>query len=259
MTVINGYLRSGIPVVLTIYGSDFGHAVVAVGYKEDGTLLTPRNISGTRVVIRNLGYEQVYVHDDRLGPYARATLVPGPGIGLMETPLPVPGLRPPTAPLQIQLTAPGGGTTNLAVGAALVPLYPKVRTSIDQIMNYSFGLLPYMAALTSTSGKALGLELSFERCGTYQGYLYDTGLEPTALIEFQKKIALSRYVAVSRWYLDDAPLVDYVWDTTDNVRSETLYDESLLALVVYNDAYRANIDDLATNHLVPRTQPLPIL
>ena len=80
MMQLHAYLRSGIPVILGIETGGEGHAVTAVGFRHDARLKDSVDIPvGDRSVslrLRNLTYRQIYVHDDRLGPYARATLQP---------------------------------------------------------------------------------------------------------------------------------------------------------------------------------------
>ena len=62
----------------------------------------------------------------------------------------------------------------------------------------------------------LNAELFFMHGGRYQSQLLSLGLEdPTRVEQFVSGVALSRYVGIIRFQLDDAVLVDIVCDTTD--------------------------------------------
>ncbi len=70
MASLHTYLLSGIPVVLALRPGGGGHAVTAVGFQMSEASI-PR--SRATVPVRSAGLtKKLYVHDDRLGPYARA-------------------------------------------------------------------------------------------------------------------------------------------------------------------------------------------
>ena len=62
----------------------------------------------------------------------------------------------------------------------------------------------------------MNVEVFFAHGGRYQRRLLSSGLEDPARVErFLSGTALSRYVGVVRFQLDDGALVDIVCDTTD--------------------------------------------
>jgi hypothetical protein len=218
--VVHAYLRSGIPVIV---GTD-NHAITAVGFRPAGVVIGAlTTLPSLRT--HNLEYDQFYVHDDRLGPYARARWL---GPTLRTDP-----------PLRIEIDLPGGVHEVSPVSVGIIALYPKLRTSAEELVE-AFGVFEPVVKLaqqlTGRSSEQLGIELFFEKAGEYQSSLYGAGLDPTRLAAFQRSAALSRYVGVARWTLEGKPFVDTVWDTRDRIRSSTVWHEPVLALVSYDTA-----------------------
>jgi hypothetical protein len=76
LLAVQCHLRSGIPVVLQVKApDDDGHAVVCVGFRtsdEEEPISDLVYKTHQQLSLRAAGMSRVYVHDDRLGPYARA-------------------------------------------------------------------------------------------------------------------------------------------------------------------------------------------
>lgn len=227
-TFLHSYVRSRIPVILAIQNSLGGHAVTVVGYRQSPSPSIPLN--GESLARRNLGFDQIYIHDDRLGPYARAKLKKIKSKTRQE--------------LELSITLPSGQTEISRVLQAVAPLYPKLRGSANELYQAAHQFFPVIQKLTKKPNEELGLEFFFERSGTYLRSLFDLGVQSARLIPFLKSIALSRYVGVVRWYLDDIPIVDMVWDTTDTLREESKWDEHLLATIALDSRFTSEIDSL---------------
>ena len=73
VAALHTYLLSGIPVVLALRGGGIGHAVTAVGFQMSDSEHQALQAS---VPVTSAGMTKLYVHDDRLGPYARARIEP---------------------------------------------------------------------------------------------------------------------------------------------------------------------------------------
>jgi hypothetical protein len=241
------YLRSGIPVVLTTRpdGGE-GHAVAVVGYKAQPSLpelkLVPgkgrRQTGAVRVLAHNLAFTRLYVHDDRIGPYARAALVEEAGSQRVLFQIVFPDERIETEP----------------VDSILAPLYAKVRLPGHDLWGCASALYAAMAARfesllavrkrAKTRAKRLfGLEIFYERSGDYLSGLFGKVVKER-LARFVRTAALSRYVAVLRWYHPDgAPLVDLVLDTTDILREDPV--ERLAAIVALSEDAVPDVEALA--------------
>jgi len=227
--VVHAYLRSGIPVII---GTD-NHAITAVGYRPAGMVIGALT-SLPSLRVHNLEYDQLYVHDDRLGPYARARWLS-------------PTLRT-DPPLRIEIDFPGGAPEVSPVRVGIIALYPKLRTSVEELVEALGVFEPVVELAQTLAGRRsaqLGIELFFEKAGEYQASLYGAGLDPARLASFQRSAALSRYVGVARWTLDGKPFVDTVWDTTDRIRSSTVGHEPVLGLVSYDTAATPLLDMVA--------------
>jgi hypothetical protein len=239
--LLNIYLKSGIPVVLTTRpDSGPGHAVAVVGFKADTVVPTYELIPGSpggeapvNVLARNLAFGRIYVHDDRIGPYARARLIAEPNSGqvLFET------------------AFHDGTTETEPVDAALAPLYAKVRFPAGDLLESAGGLHEAVSSTFGALTGQFGLELFYERSGTYLASLFGK-IPHNRLAPFLRGAALSRYLGVLRWYSDDGRLlVDLVVDTTDILRDDPA--ERLLAIVAYDPNAFSGAAGLAAGYGVP--------
>jgi len=229
------YLRSQIPVVLALRLEDgSGHAVTTTGIKDcnDDFLWTEElgadgEPSDLVFRVRNCAFKTILVHDDRIGPFVPSRLQ-------------IDGEQ-----LRIELDLPGKQTTDATVDLAIAPLYPKLRTSAQDLFEAAVELLPLVEALSGSKGDVI-VEIFFDRAGTYLASLYDSPIHPARIARFQRQITLSRYVGVVRWETPSGLLLDTLWDTTDMGR-ETRQREQLLAIVCYDEQLSPAIDQLADN------------
>ena len=73
-SLISSYLKSGIPVIMCIakdQESEDGHAVTCCGILQDYNI--PHEIRDKRILLS--AWEKIYFHDDRLGPYAKGSIL----------------------------------------------------------------------------------------------------------------------------------------------------------------------------------------
>jgi hypothetical protein len=246
-TLIHIYLRSGIPVILALRGAGVGHAVTAVGYRRTRELAAAPFASPT-FGAHNLAYDRLYIHDDRIGPYARAKLleIPAEEVDeLDEYDEPKTQRR-----LRLEFLLPNRQTHTLAVSSAIVPLYPKLRSSAAELLENAITLIPLVESECPSGNSHVDLELSFDRSGSYLSSLYSMRIDPRRLIGFLRTAALSRYVGVARYLYRGRRFLDVLWDTTDTVR-EGAFRDHVLGMVVYDDRYRASVDRIGTELNVP--------
>jgi hypothetical protein len=238
------YLRSGIPVILSVVdrsrGEPRGHAVTVVGYREGGTPLESnerlgvidgrgrRDLEVVPVSLTNTAFDRLFIHDDRLGPYASASLEAVAGEEGLYLRIKHPDDSPPD---QFQ------------VRHATVPLYPKLRSNAKDLLGSAFDLTPVIPR-----GSSVSLELYFTRSGSYMASLYEMRLDTNRLIHIQRSASLSRYVGIARWYVDGEPVLDSVWDTTDIRRRKRGECEALLATVALHPKYEGFVDRCAEDY-----------
>ncbi len=238
---LNIYLRSGIPVTLSL-GGDRGHAVTVVGYRQSSSKAVPvvTQLPGEparEFIYLNDTHDRLFVHDDQIGPYASATL---------EAQV-APSNYQPILQLSIKLPADDKGSIR-PIRSAIVPLYPKLRCNAKNLVEHADELLPPIhEVVTIKNGHVLALELLFMRSGSYTASLYERHLDPLRVMHFQKSVSMSRYIGLARWYADDRKILDAIWDTTDIRRksSKTRPCEALLAVVALDPAYQGFADGLA--------------
>lgn len=233
LALIQVYVWSGIPVILALRDSPRGgggHAVTVAGFRQAAAPRSKMTVRGESLTLRNLEFDQIYIHDDRLGPYASATLSIGSAHG--------------TDDLRISIEFPDGTVDEKSVTHGLAPLYPKLRTTADEVLSASVVLMPTMGHLLGWSGPERALEIQFDRSGSYAASLFDTDVDPHRLARFQRAIAMSRYVGIARWSVGSQDLVDVVWDTTDTLRVGT-YDRQLIGMVARDPRLAPLVDAVA--------------
>jgi hypothetical protein len=239
------YLRSGIPVLLVLADNDGAHAVTVVGYRLGNTRPELEFI----LPLRSTRLERLYVHDDRLGPYARATL---------HT------LIPEEAPAEENEAAKGALFLKIEetegpvpVVLALVPVYPKLRVSSEHFWLMATRFATYME---ETIGHDAFCEVFFVRSGSYLDELVALGdaypqavsLPGARLARFLKTISMSRWICIVRWWSpDERPMADLLFDTTDVVREANSADGLLLGAVALAPEMRPHLDVVGQSHLVP--------
>jgi len=232
--MLNTYIRSGIPVILAIVSQGRGHAVTVVGYRGDKGFNCSIEVEGTKLLSSNLSYEEIYIHDDRLGPYARAYLRSK-----------VTRFKRTPSKMFIDIDTPSGQKDTWEVFLAIVPVYNKIRTSAYELFDTTTQLAPIMDNMLHNSGTNQYADIQFMRCGEYLESLYARGLDPNRITNLVTKGAFSRYVGVLRWSLDGLELIDFVWDTTDILRKETRFKQGLSAIVSLDSSVSHLVDALA--------------
>ncbi len=235
------YLRSGIPAVLVVEDTSGGyHAVTASGYRlgDDEEPAPDLRVAfpDEGGELRSKGISRLYIHDDRFGPYVRMKLNP---------PLDEHG--------DTVLERVGPRTGDPARGAggkicyALFPLYPKLRLTARELIGLGIDMLPVVRSILSDDERAtLNAEVFFMHGGRYQKQLLSLGLEdPKRVEQFLSGVALSRYVGIVRFQLDDAALVDIVCDTTD-IRRDYPRRAPLLAVFPFTGKHVKTFEQLVS-------------
>lgn len=205
---LKAYLRSGVPVVLR-YRLDGGelHAATAVGFREcdENEPCADLEYPTRSKSLRSAGVARLYVHDDRLGPYARV--------------YPSFERRGDYDTLCLRFDARGSigmsSTEKARVEGALIPLYPKLRLNAESLLAYACDYWPLLSMVVGERRDELRIEPMFALGGDYLARMGQALSDPSRVARARRTALLSRYVGVLRFFVGDAWLLDVVLDTTD--------------------------------------------
>ena len=182
------------------------HALTFVGFREASSLGDSTDIKITirqQLRLRSRGVIRWYVHDDRLGAYARLGFLENDEDLIDHT--------------RIKLLPAGHGFESfesvMFFSDALVPLYPKLRLTAEELIEFSVDMLPPITLLSGSEN--LYVEPSFHLGGDFLQLLHDRPIDNERLVRISTQILLSRYVANLSWFDGEQWICDVVYDTTD--------------------------------------------
>lgn len=217
------YLRSGIPVVLQVREEQAadGHAVTAVGFRAETSAEPIAHGISNSWTLRAAGMTRLYVHDDRIGPYARMVWHDD-GVG---------GASLPILRLWPHGRSRGATECNLRVWSAIAPLYPKIRINALDLHNVAAEVWPMAAQVADGERDSLILESFFTRAGDYLSACHDLALDdPARRVALVSTLLLSRYVGVLRFATARGWVLDVICDATDIHRAEPRW-ASVIAII----------------------------
>jgi hypothetical protein len=197
------YVSSGFAPVLAIQTMQgMGHAVCAVGVK----LGTPQPQSDPELHFRDnaSAVSVVYIHDDRLGPYASADLY-----GYTQAPN-----RIRTA-LRIRWPRTDNEMEHAILDAIIVPVPAKVRLTVTRMRELGLALAETTGQIFSQFNRTVGLNTRYFKGIDYRRLSLDFGLSDDGLYTLLCALALSRYVGVVEISVPDGPLFDVLLDATE--------------------------------------------
>lgn len=215
-------IKSGFPPVLAILPiqpviGGASHAICAVGVKMGITshLVPPPSHPGHSRIADAL--ESIYVHDDRLGPYASAQLFPWTKSDSDKTSI-LTGL---------EIKWPDGIQREISIVRALIiPLPDKVRMPVARIL--AFGSFIAQCAgmfFKEFEGRVL-LNVEYRRGTEYRERAFGSGLTDAGLYKLCCGLAFPRFLGVIEISASEGPLFDVLMDTT-----ETRANPSVLLIV----------------------------
>jgi hypothetical protein len=210
-----GYISSGFAPVLTIrpVPGDDGHAVCGVGMKLGD--IPPQADPTLQFQDAAAALRAVYVHDDRLGPYAAAHLSPWTlSGGKIATGLTI-EWPDHAVPAEISILL-----------ATIVPLPEKLRMPLRRVRNLGLALAQATAQLVEADGLKVILTCRFRTGVEYRESAFGFGLTDEGLYALACKTVLSRYIGVIELSVPNGPLYDVLLDAT-----ETRANPSALAVV----------------------------
>lgn len=239
LIAVQCYLRSGIPVVMQVKAADDeGHAVACVGFRASDDEETVNDLSCPTphgFELRAHGMSRVYIHDDRLGPYARAKWLRR-------------AIKGGAQQLWLKIDPYERGFDKFEAPAlvrqAIVPLYPKLRLTAEDLAGYASELLPLARHLAGAQRDSLKTTLRFALSGRYLTDVLSLGLTSSRTWAAVARCELSRYVGVVEFAAADEWLLQAVFDTTD-IRRESSEPMPILMLVCKDAAIKPALAEAA--------------
>lgn len=212
---IDAYTASGFPPVLALLlpKTEEGHAVCAVGVRRGP--LQPSANPEILHLDRSSGVERVFIHDDRVGPYAACSLESETYKGAVRTAI---SIKWPGEDVEVE---------RAILHSLIVPVPPKVRLSLGRMRIFGAvianaigeGLLPDL-------NRKVVLGCRYELGRKYQERAFGFGLGDAGLVRLNCDTVLSRYVGLVELSGPAGPLLDILLDAT-----ETQAGNSVLAVV----------------------------
>jgi hypothetical protein len=203
-----GYISSGFAPVLAIrvLKNSEGHAICGVGLKTGPVL--PQTEAQFFYREAASAVQGVYVHDDRLGPYAVAaifahTITLDGGKNIVRT-----GLH---------LKWPDEVDAEVSVlDAIIVPLPTKVRLTITRMRSLGLGVANTVGKLLPQFGQQTTLRCRYRLATDYRAAARDFGLTPAGLYNLNCELVLSRYIGMIELSAPDGAIVDFLLDATES-------------------------------------------
>lgn len=216
------YLSSGFASVLAIQPVDGGpgHAVCAVGLKVGA--IAPQVDPTLNYRDAATAIAAVYIHDDRLGPYATAELGPWTITGADGKPIIKTGLK-------IEWPDRAVVAEQSILRAIVVPVPAKVRMPISRMLALGLGLAQATGDLFNEFSKDVAVHCRYRLGTDYKGLAYEFGLTSEGLYMLNCETVLSCYIGVIEVSATAGPLFDVVLDAT-----ETRANPSILAFIHRN-------------------------
>lgn len=202
-------ISSGISPVLILEqpGTEISHAVAAAGR----AVAEPAGSSGSSGIRhRSADLTAIYVHDDRNGPYLKATI------------------RKHKEELLVHFELPGGKQETWTLSHLLIPLHSKIRLSFAQLYTAGLGIVSKaqsfamaQARVTSPSRNqvtTLWKSRIFRSTSYMESLLREAG--GAGIVErLCTSVRLSRYIGVIRILAPGLDTLDVLLDTTSTERN----------------------------------------
>ena len=211
---IFSYARSGFAPVLALHPIEAGrsgHAVCCVGVRYE----PPPPQINTEYMFREAssGLRGLYIHDDRLGPYASVGLAPltDPQSGKIQTCVSIEW--PDKKPVESWL-----------LHAIVIPVPKKLRLTLAGLQR--IGLNVAHAIGEAFTEPKTTLDYRFELSRTYAKRIYGFGLSSEGLHRAVCGTVLSRYIGLIEIVGPAGPMLDIVVDST-----ETNSESAILACI----------------------------
>ena len=209
-----GYMRSGFAPILAAetLSTQEGHAVCAAGVKMGE--VKPQTDMNLAYRDGATALEGLYIHDDRLGPYASADIynLTDADSGSTRT------------ALRIRWPGSEDEADHLVLRAIVVPAPAKIRLTVARMRSLGF---PIAHATGVLLGRIVDLNCRYDVASSYRARAFQFDLTDDGAYSLAHALVLSRYIGLIEISDDEGPLLDVLLDST-----ETVANPSVLACVV---------------------------
>ena len=228
------YLLSGFSPVLAIVPASggVGHAVCAVGMKLDS--VQPQTNPDLMFQDGATALTAVYIHDDRLGPYASAevgafTMKDGKVATALQ-------IRWPDQDIEDELSI---------FIALVVPLPPKVRMSLNRIRALGLTIAQASGVLFGGGEQTTTVNCRYIKQSDYLRQAPRFGLSDEGLYELLCGSVLSRFLGLIQISSPAGPLFDVLLDATETrANPSALY---FVRRVAFDTKFTGPLSIIATN------------
>jgi hypothetical protein len=197
------YISSGFAPVLAIQTmSGIGHAVCAVGVKLGK--IHPQSDPNLHFRDHASAVSVVYIHDDRLGPYASADLY-----GYTQAPGKI------RTALRIRWPSTQNEMEHAILDAIIVPVPAKLRLTVTRMRELGLALAETAGQIFSQFDRNVGLNTRYLKGTEYRKLCLDFGLSNDGLYDLLCGTALSRYIGIVEICTLEGPLFDVLLDATE--------------------------------------------
>ena len=197
------YAKSGFAPVLAlspINGDQSGHAVCCVGIRSGNAI--PQSDPNYKFRELSSGLEGMYIHDDRLGPYAYARLssLTDSKSGRIRTCVSIewPDQKP---------------NESWYLHSIIVPVPKKLRLTVSRLRRV--GLIVAQVIGVGLSEQSTTLDCTFVASQRYAERIYRFGLSSDGLYRAVCSTAFSRYIGLIEIAGPNGPVLDIVVDSTE--------------------------------------------
>jgi hypothetical protein len=205
-------INSGYAPIIILKDNNRYHAVTVVGMSMntavDPVLVANQSDDASR------GMEQLFVHDDRIGPYVPALISDDNG----------------STSIQIFPTVAGSPEKPWSLTHILIPMHSKIRLSFVGLRDVAMGLLNAVHVFREEVIQAQGVEINnpdirFEvnivRSFEYTEKLFMSGetIQSETFLDFTRRLSLPRYVGIVTLSADYLGIIDVIVDTTSTRRN----------------------------------------
>ena len=198
------YLKSGFAPVLAIQSlqGGGGHAVCAVGFKlGDVAPQTNPSLNFRDASTALLG---VYIHDDRLGPYASADVYPWTlQSGDVKT------------ALRISWPDEDVDVEHAVLSSMVVPVPTKLRLTVTRMREMGLHLADTAGQIYPQFNRSVTLSTRYMKGADYRALAAGFGLSDDGVYKLACGIALSRYIGLIEISTPAGPLFDVLLDATE--------------------------------------------
>ena len=208
------YMSSGLAPVLAAetLSTREGHAVCAVGVKIGA--VKPQTDMNLAYRDGATALEGLYLHDDRLGPYASADIYNLTDAESSST----------KTALRIRWPGSENEEDHLLLRAIVVPAPAKIRLTVARMRALG---IPLANAVGLLLNRTVELNCRYDVASSYRARAFQFDLTDDGAYSLAHALVLSRYIGLIELSDDEGPLLDILLDST-----ETVANPSVLACVV---------------------------